>query len=71
MERVIEVTWYTTEGFPQLGDAIVEYARYNEEGKCVKEALNVFLPEGVPTYQHAEVKKQVTELFHNGEGYDF
>lgn len=70
MERMVEVEWYSLHDKVVNGEAIVEFARYDEDGKIVNEVVNVFLPEGVPECLHAEVKQQATKAFHNGEGYN-
>lgn len=70
MEKIMEVQWENQHGEISTADAIIEYTRYDEDGKIVNEVLNVFLPEWIPAYQHTEVKKQATEAFHNGEGFN-
>ena len=66
MEKLIEVTWLNDEFDPleNVGDAIVEYIRYDEDGKIVNEVINVFLPEYVPTEQHKAIKAQAIDTFH-------
>ena len=67
MEKLIEVSWLNNEfdTLENVGDAIVEYIRYDEEGKIVNEVVNVYLPEGVPQEQHKAIKAQATETFHD------
>lgn len=68
MERLIKIDWENESGSPCTGDAIVEYVRYDEDGKIVNEIINIFLPEGIDPYNTKQVKKQVAKQFHNGEG---
>ena len=70
MEKIIEVYWQNKYDETITGSALIEYARYDEDGTIVNEILNVFLPERVPTYQHKHIKAQATEAFYRGEGYD-
>ena len=59
MERLIET---------EFGDAIVEFARYNEDGFIVNEVINVFLPDDVNPYDKPILKREIVKAFHNGEG---
>ena len=68
MERLIEIDWENESGSPCTGEAIVEYVRYDEDGKIVNEILNIFLPEEIGQYQAQFAKDIVTRNFHNGEG---
>jgi hypothetical protein len=66
VERLIEIHWHGRGDVPCYGDAIVEYTRYDEDGKIINEVLNVFLPEGIPTYQQRGCTTQAIEIFHRG-----
>ena len=66
MEKLIEVTWFSSpfDTLENVGDAIGEYIRYDEDGKIVNEVVNVFLPEYVPAHLQALVKEQAIDTFH-------
>jgi len=70
MEKLIDIEWENVHGNVCTGEAIVEYVRYDEDGKIVNEIINVFLPQYVPLDIHIykTLKQQVTEAFHRGEG---
>jgi hypothetical protein len=70
MEKLIEVFWENKHGETVTGDAIVEFARYNDDGVVINEITCIFLPEGLQPSQVYEVKQQATEAFHHGEGYN-
>ena len=71
MEKIIEVHWYNKYDDEIIaGDAIVEYTRYDEDGKIVNEIINIFLPEGIGESQQLFAKEMITRDFHNGEGYN-
>ena len=70
MEKLIEVEWQDAHDETVHGTAIIEFARYNEDGVIVNEIINVFLPENIHPSQFLELKKQAGETFHNGEGYN-
>jgi len=70
MEKLIELHWQNQHDETVTGDAIIEYVRYDEDGKIVNEVTNVFLPEYIRPSQYAELKEQATKAFHNGEGFN-
>ena len=51
MDKLITITWENDAGESCYGDAIVEFTRYDEDGKIVNEILNIFLPEGLQPHQ--------------------
>jgi len=72
MQKIIEVQWENESGSPCFGDAIVEYVRYDEDGKLVNEVIEVFLPDYGPlNVQFAKsLREQAIDAFDNGEGVD-
>lgn len=70
MEKIIELAWSNSHNEVETGDAIVEFVRYNEDGVIVNDILNIFLPENIHPSQIADLKRQASESFYNGEGFD-
>lgn len=72
MEKIIEVHWQNEYDETVYGDAIIEFARYDEDGKVVNEITKVFLPNYGPLniYIAKGLRQQAIDSFHNGEGYN-
>ena len=70
MERIINIEFLDSHDCISTGDAIVEYVRYDEDGKIVNEIVNVFLPEYVPVNDRLALKAEISRLFHEGVGYN-
>jgi len=64
MEKMIEIQYEGKGGMPHLTDALVEYIRYDDDGKIMNEITNVFLSEEVPSWQIQYCKTQAIEIFH-------
>jgi hypothetical protein len=65
MEKLIEVSWSGVGDYEfHYADALVEYIRYDEDGKVINEITNVFLPEGIPKHFQQGCRTQAIEEFH-------
>ena len=70
MLRLLNTTFFNIHEEELLGDALVEFIRYDEDGKIVNEVTAVYLPEFVPATDEATLKTELIKRFHNGEGYN-
>lgn len=72
MQKLITITFCNEHGDDIMGDAVVDFACFEEDNKMVEEVTAIALPENAPKYfrERMTLRDRITTAFHKGEGYN-